>query len=373
MNSKFCSRPFHSITTRIAGTSLEYKPCCHVPGSYGSDLESYLASEELKNIRKHFLESEGLPAECEYCQTLEDNSQSSPREAFVHNGDWAADDGIRRFEIMPNNTCNLSCFMCSPDNSSSLAQEYKQLGWLSKWQSLDATEEMIAACDRLDHLEQASIIGGEFFLAKRNKDLLEKLLEKRIRRLDIYTNATIIDDSCLSLLDGFPELTLVVSLDGAGSCYEFMRYPAVWETVYSNVRSMKAKLGMKKVALTSVMQPLNMQYAKEMLQVSNQLKLSHRMKTILDPSWLSWSILTDVEKAAVRDSLVDLSGLASTQQTMIRSLLDVMDSTPHETKDRREFVKRMTKILPHRQITKERTLQHLGVLEVLAKEITDGY
>lgn len=369
MNSKFCSRPFHSITTRIRGSEVSYKPCCHINETYAHDLESYLSSEKLRSLRSHFLHSEGLPNECHHCKSLEEKSITSPREFFPLYTKWQVDEKIRRAEIMPNNTCNLSCFMCSEHNSSSWAQEYQQLGWLSGWTGHDASEEMLEICNSLSDLEQVSIIGGEFFLAKKNVGILKSLLEKKVKRIEAYTNATIMNDEQLELLKRFEDPIITISLDGVGRCYEFMRYPADWETVYSNILKLKNGLGIKKLIIASVIQPLNVQYMRDMLIASNKLKIQHRFDNLFKPTWLSWSILTGDEKCQIRDSVPDLGMLSSSQQKQIQVFLDTMDSVDHSPEDRREFSFRMKRLLSHRKITQERISEHFGVLTTLENEV----
>ena len=86
------------------------------------------------------------------------------------------------------------------------------------------------------------LAGGEPFLCKTSLEWLRGLIDsKQSRKVDltIFTNFTKVTSGILDMLAEFKSIRLVMSIDAAGPVYEYIRYPAKWETITANGRLLK--------------------------------------------------------------------------------------------------------------------------------------
>lgn len=359
----FCPAFSNNIRIDIENNQSIYKPCCDIKkfNNY-TDLDSYLNSEELSNLKKSTTFYEG----CNSCEQQEAHGQISLRNHFQKKFPVAV-DGIQQFEIMPNNTCNLRCFMCGPAYSSALAKEYQSLGWIEDFKSTDQSDRVIELIKSVRTLKSISIIGGEFFLAKSNVDIIKTALDCGIEEFRAVTNCTIILDQHLELLSNFKKLEIQISLDGVNSSYEFMRYPSQWETVNANIKKMISVVDRRSINFQSVVQPLNLQHINETLELSNRYIISHRLKNLVFPSWLSWSILNNYEKEML--SNLNFDKLPLNQKQELQSIIATMNSIEFNQSDRQMFIEKMIKLLRHRRMDVKVITEHFGLLVDLSDQI----
>jgi hypothetical protein len=362
----FCPAFSNNIRIEIENNQSIYKPCCDIKkfNNY-TDLDSYLNSEELDNLKKSTTFYEG----CKSCELQEAHGQISLRNHFQKKFPVNI-EGIQQFEIMPNDTCNLKCFMCGPAYSSALAKEYQSLGWIENFKSTDQSDRVIKLIKSLSSLKSISIIGGEFFLAKSNVDIIKTALDCGIEEFRAVTNCTIILDQHLELLSNFKKLEIQISLDGVSSSYEFMRYPSQWETVNANIKKMISVVGRRSINFQSVVQPLNLQHIVKTLEFTNRYIIPHRLKNLVFPTWLSWSILNNYEKELL--SNLNDGKLPSNQKQQLQSIIVTMNSIELNQIDRQMFVEKMTTLLRHRQIDAKFITEHFGLLTDLRDQIIGG-
>ena len=181
------------------------------------------------------------------------------------------------------------------------------------------------------------------------------------------TNCTIILDKHLELLPKFKKLEIQISLDGVGSSYEFMRHPSQWETVNANIKKMISAVGHQSINFQSVIQPLNLQNINETLELTNRYIIPHRLKNLVFPAWLSWSILNDYEKELL--SNLNFDKLPSNQKQQLQSIVATMNSNEFNQSDRQMFIEKMIKLLRHRQIDVKVITEHFGLLVDLSDQI----
>ena len=357
-----CSALNSNIRIDVHSGQPTYKPCCDIKqfNEY-TDLESYLSSNELASLKT----STTFPVNCKSCELQESQNQTSLRLQFENRFKNA--NGINQIEIMPNDTCNLKCFMCGPTNSSSLAQEYVSLGWLNSYRSTDISDNVISLINKLDSLETIGIIGGEFFLAKSNIAIMEAALENNIEEFRVVTNCTILLEKHLELLSKFKKLELQISLDGYADNYEFMRYPAKWENINDNIKRIIAAVGRDKIKFQSVVQPLNIQHITGLLQITNRYVVPHRLKNLVLPSWLSWSILDNNEKQLL--SNLEFSKLPLNQIDQLNDIIISMNSVEFNQINRQIFIEKMSSLLRHRQIDVNIISNQFGLLTNLSDQI----
>lgn len=373
MNPKpLCIAPFSSVHVRASADSTNtlYRPCCDYT-KYNPNHKSvldYTSSAELKLLQDHMW-GDKLPAGCSSCDRKEKQGQYSLRKDF-NDHDYPIDQGIVQLEMFPGNVCNLRCFMCNADSSTSLAAERKHLGWITQYKELDNADEVLSALDQLPALTVVSLIGGEFFLTKKNLEILDCLIKRRVT-VRIVTNATIILPAHIEKLKQIHHLQIQISIDAVGDAYEFMRYPASWNEVNGNIHQLKNQLPNAEFNFNFVVQPLNIAHMIPAIDYANRLIVPIRLTSLIDPEWLGWKILEQQEKLDLVELLDQQLAhvlLTSAQKNKIASLKLTMQNTATDNLLRNEFENKMSAILAHRNISHESIRAHVAPLKLLTNK-----
>jgi MoaA/NifB/PqqE/SkfB family radical SAM enzyme len=179
-------------------------------------------------------------------------------------------DKLVSVEAQVGNLCNLKCLMCDETQSSVILQENIRLGinqvdqkeftWLETgYQNL---EELIN-----QDLKVLNFRGGEPLYNKKIKNFLEKFPKDRANKvlLHLITNATVWDNSWEEILSKFKLVRMMLSIDAVSDCYEYIRFPASWENVNSNVQSI-IKLPNVKPIVHCTVQNLNILYLDDLIK-----------------------------------------------------------------------------------------------------------
>lgn len=352
---------------------MTFRPCCNF-NDYNTEhknVQDYLASDLLKKTQEQMYTE--LPTACSTCVRQEAQGQTSLRQHW--NNKFKDIDGITQVETFPSNVCNLRCFMCSEDFSTSLAAERRQLGWVNSYREIDNADATIDAIGMLPDLGVVSFIGGEFFLAKRNVEILE-LVAKRGLGIRMVTNATILLPQHITALKRIKDVELQISIDGINDNYEFMRYPGKWADVHHNIHRLKQELPQAQFNFNFVVQPLNIQHMVETMDYANRLIIPIRLTNLVDPAWLSWAILTEEENETLANRLEEQSEetvLTSRQRSQCAEFAQTMTNTKHDPVLRAEFIQRMGQLLEHRRITPDAIRKQLGDLRDLAESVIKQY
>lgn len=336
---------------RIEGsavTGLRVLPCCvyQTDKNYKS-LNEYYSSDEYRQLASAVT----WPAGCVSCQQQEQQNQTSYRQ---HANNALADITGKRFEIFPSNICNLKCVMCSPSSSSALAQEQHAVGLTSDryLKEFDTSDEVIEILNQASNVESISLIGGEFFLSKGNLRILDFAIEHSIP-VRAVTNASIILPGHVSKLQQLKDLELQISCDGIFQHYEFMRYPAKWDSFLSNTKKLIELLPAANINFHYVVQPLNAKNLVPSLNFLNSLKKPTRVTNLVHPTHLNWSILNDSEREellAVMQSQLSEFKLLSKQHALVDEIMNTIRSSKYSAYNKQMFNDTVGKILEHREV-----------------------
>jgi radical SAM protein with 4Fe4S-binding SPASM domain len=118
----------------------------------------------------------------------------------------------RRLDFVLSNTCNLMCEMCHGDLSSAIRAKREHRPPMAKAYGDEFFEELR---DFLPHLEQAVFLGGEPFLARESRRVLDLMLEMDLQiPTRIVTNGTQWNPKVERYLTELP-IDLAASVDGA--------------------------------------------------------------------------------------------------------------------------------------------------------------
>ena len=120
--------------------SCYHPPLHEIPAELLADNPGALHNTPYKKEQRRIMLRQERPSECSYCWTMEDNGKLSDRH-YRSGESWAAkdfdsivnssgdEDVIPSYvEVNFNHACNLKCSYCSPQFSSSWAEEVDKLG-----------------------------------------------------------------------------------------------------------------------------------------------------------------------------------------------------------------------------------------------------
>jgi organic radical activating enzyme len=211
-------------------------------------LQAYARSRTLQIVRQDFRVGR-WPAGCERCRIEEDNSVMSKRQLDYER--WQdhyqhydiEQDGLITASVAFGNTCNLTCITCGPGSSSRWQKEnlqlYQQNVPPNHFYRHGFVDELLEQGPEIIHLD---IPGGEPFLSgvAQQQELLRRLIDQgRADQIAIHytTNVTVWPNKTWwDLWQHFREIDMQLSIDGVGRQFEYIRYPADWHTVSTNVQ-----------------------------------------------------------------------------------------------------------------------------------------
>lgn len=355
--SKYCIMPFASIRIEDAVNieSTRIKPCCHFKDNTVFDsLDHYLESSVLSELQEHLLTQDTLPAGCGYCAEVESKNQLSVRQLRnkYFKDTIQPRTQIQYLDIFPSNVCNLNCIMCLPKFSSSIAAEQKILGNVTEIYNFDETDFVIDIINKINDLKSISIAGGEFFYAKHSLKILKAIQQSNITDVKITTNATVCDDRHIAILKTFKNLELRFSIDGTGSTYEFIRYPADWSLVQSNILKFQQQLPDAHLETLNVFQPLNVFDQFNWITWANTHNLETHSQVVQGE--MGWQALTQKEKEIAIDFLMTNYKnfeLSSKQKlTILNYACNGIPKYEFNPKYRSQFVKKIIQLSNHRKL-----------------------
>jgi hypothetical protein len=133
MNKPFCVMPF---TKAFVLSNGSLRDCCATtPSKVSQPTDTFVdwwQGQALNDIRTHMQTGDNFPR-CNSCVTQEQLHNSSFRIA-VNKEEGAVDKNLlpRGWHIMFGNVCNLACWTCCEDFSSTIAQHKKRINILPK-------------------------------------------------------------------------------------------------------------------------------------------------------------------------------------------------------------------------------------------------
>lgn len=228
---------------------LNYRPCCHFDQLDNSrfpislySFKDYKNSNFFLKIKKEM--EEGWSDGCQKCQKAEERGITSLRQTY--NEKFSGTENQLEFiDIALSNTCNLTCKMCNDTYSSrwqSILQKSNSTKIFNINQPLKIQEKFkvseIFKNLNLTHLKEIKYLGGEPFITREFKELLdfikkENLIDKISFRCN--TNCTFFPQKILNDLIKFKSIRIDFSIDGVDDLCNFVRTGKDWGTILSVV------------------------------------------------------------------------------------------------------------------------------------------
>lgn len=262
---------------------------------YGLTIEEAYASPFMQNIRDQMMKGE-KPTACRFCWEQERTDPNGKGRRHGSNDlylgahpefkgifdkdptDLIANSMVRSLDLKFTNKCNLTCLMCSSGSSDK---------WMEMDKRIDAflTEENVSTKDRdlyhsgahnssahgkftdrmpiwddptnsfsnfpdemfeeilslVPQLEEIQITGGEPFMSKQFIKLLNYAIDTGHANhiaLEVTTNGTKFIPDIMKLLSHFKHLRFIVSIDGVGKTYEYIRPPYRWDLLLNRMETL---------------------------------------------------------------------------------------------------------------------------------------
>lgn len=245
----FCYAPWTNVEILPDGKIL---PCCKFKFSEHNiathSIDEYQNSKLLADIKQEF--SQGTwPAGCERCKIEESIDVKSKRILDYERYQSVYDDydlssgQLLTMGLAIGNVCNLKCIICGPHASSKWNKEYQDVYGIKIKSNEQIRQDLIASITKIaPNLIHADIHGGEPFLSniEQHLELLDYYIKNdQAKNITVHytTNGTIWPgEEFVSRWKHFKHIDLQISIDGVGARYEYIRYPADWNLLNTNVR-----------------------------------------------------------------------------------------------------------------------------------------
>lgn len=287
----FCYSPWTNIDISPSGN---LSPCCKYRDDARTNqfniktntIDEYKDSGWLSNIKDTF-NSGNWPVGCNRCRIEEQAKIESKRQLDYqrwqhhYNNCDINNTGFITASIAFGNTCNLTCITCNPKSSSRWQREYEVIygGKIQPFHFYkeNFVQDFVAQAPDMVHID---IPGGEPFLSGVAQQI--QMLEHYVSTgaaanisLHYTTNATVFPDSnWWELWKHFKEVEIQVSIDGVQRRFEYIRYPAKWETVKTCVQQyIRTSSSNLKLSVSHTVSAYNIYYLDEFLSWIESIRL----------------------------------------------------------------------------------------------------
>lgn len=347
-----CYAPF----INVRASSFGHAPCCvYAEPQQSESLEQYWNSDHIKKIREQLLDGQ-YPSGCSLCvYNIERNSyvQVEQFDRFYKNNPVKIDieKGNERgaptaIEYKVSNKCNLKCRMCRPSDSNLIYDEAKKHNLEHFYNDKEYPE--ISTDDVVDYIIEKDVplvyvLGGETVLEPKSVDALKRLKAHNPDvNLQTTTNATYYNKKFFEELKGFTNLTLVLSIDGVGKAYEYVRTNAKWEMTESVTNKILETVDAKLIRINMVITPYNVFALKDTLVWLDKLEDKAKFLNKNFSAYFSDSddyktrlnVLYDHHVEEVLDSLYTKDIRKSHR---LESVLNILDQIKHDPDNLKEF------------------------------------
>ena len=281
-----CPFPFRGVMVKSDGNLTT---CCYgqtIPGLHRTThtIQQAFNSTQFQTIRDNL--ANGIKdSNCQKCWDLEAQGVESLRQQELRTEEFDKDIYVSpRLEYLflsLSNQCNLKCRTCSPVDSSYWIKEYEHKTGIKQIVYLEPDDSVFFSSfktDTLPNLKEISFVGGEPLMMKSVHRILETL-DPEVS-LTFYTNGTFYNPS---MFEKFTDVNIAVSIDGVDNRFEYMRHPAKWNLLTSNI----ALMGNNLKAITCTVSAYNVWYIDEVADFAKSLGVDFMAHILFDPSALS--------------------------------------------------------------------------------------
>jgi sulfatase maturation enzyme AslB (radical SAM superfamily) len=241
------------LNLKESAKQLVFNQCClsTAPLTVVNDPTDVWSNKTLSDMRQRN-DDNTWDKNCWECQRAEASGSSSFRLDMINKfGIKRNLSGPQRIDLLFDRSCNLACRTCGPHNSTLWQQHLKQNNIpIEKYANTTKFEEIISMLRSIDlsNLEMVQFCGGETLMGNTYWNTANAIAElvtdaKHKITLGFQTNGTQkIDERNFEILEKFHLVKILISLDGIGDRFDYMRWPANWNQVSDNIMAMKEQL-----------------------------------------------------------------------------------------------------------------------------------
>ena len=258
-NPALCPAPWTSL---YVGPDGQVDNCCVGKNKLGNvqqnSIEQIVRGTNNLMVQKTMLDGK-YPQGCSRCENKSQSLQKSMLQFFSDksNNDYQLEKfKLEYLDVRWSNTCNLACVYCSPQLSSTWAQELNESIRIEKQHKNELLNYVL---DNVENLKKVYLAGGEPLLMKENSQLISAIKQKNSNcEVLINTNLTEIKgNSIFQNLLTLKNTTWMVSVDDLQERFEYLRYPAQWSEFEENLALLRTQVQSNKIYLHMVFTALN--------------------------------------------------------------------------------------------------------------------
>lgn len=334
----FCVLAWNHMYTNPDGT---FSPCCvfseRMHDESGRELnvrthslEEIWNSKAMRDMRERMAAGKGV-AGCAVCYKVEkangggsyrtwandyflngEGAVGGAREAVERaaaNGQVVA-DRPKYFDVRLGNLCNLKCRSCDSSFSSSIERDPVHSKYsvpLKVLKSRFAEEPWYESDQLRNELFDISkdvvllqLAGGEPTINRIQMGWLQHLVDVgRAKDVTVtaWSNFTTLNARFYELMTQFKQFSLMMSIDGHREVLEYMRFPAKWEQIESNVQLLKEKVARPVVTVYPVVQMCNALNLPQLFAWAHGHGMHVRLNRLHWPDQLHYNLLPPKAKA----------------------------------------------------------------------------
>jgi organic radical activating enzyme len=242
-----------NINLKDSNGQIGFNQCClsTVKLEIDNSLENIWNNQKLISLRDQN-KNNVWDKDCWECKRLESAKHTSFRMGMLDKFGVKEDlSGPQRIDLLFDLSCNLACRTCGPNASTFWQKHLKENNMLvGNYPTKSRMDDIIKVFKSLDltNLEMVQYCGGETLMGntywettKILADLIPNTKDKIT--LGFQTNGTqSIDEKYYDLIEKFHLVKFIISLDGVGDRFNYMRWPADWDQVSDNILAMRENL-----------------------------------------------------------------------------------------------------------------------------------
>jgi len=257
----FCVLPFAHMELFTPGYNDidEYYAkalCCSAAAKYKTFNSAVSLNESIKDVSfnndRQLMLTGGMPKPCLepcYYADTQANKRDYVNSKYLEEFSYkkvAKKPNIKVIDYRYGNECNLACRMCSSSSSTKIGDIIQTVSnkepiitKLIKYGVYDnhKTSSHIQKGNKIDienvknilpQLHELQFAGGEPFISKDVEEILLEAIKKKCNKhieLEITTNGTKFIKDKLDIFLQFKKVKFIVSIDGVGLTYDYIRYP----------------------------------------------------------------------------------------------------------------------------------------------------
>jgi glutamate-1-semialdehyde 2,1-aminomutase len=159
-------------------------------------------------------------------------------------------------------------------------------------------------------LEYIIFQGGEPFLVKEFDRILDVLIERGVAAnvtFEIVSNLTTLKDATILKLAKLKKVLLEVSIDGIADVLEYIRYPAKWSDIQTNIGRL-ITLPNLTLTFTTAVQIYNLHHVPDVLRYCDAHNIDVHTHFLVGPQYLNVLVLPPVARQAAVEQLREYLG-----------------------------------------------------------------